>query len=204
MRRLVLLRHAHPDGHDARCVGQLDTELSMHGVDAALALAGRWRDVAPVPTLVTSDLHRAAGTADALARGWGVATHVDARLREMSFGEWDGMLWSDVSARDTERLRVWGDDWIEVAPPGGESGRDLAVRVDAVLRDLIARTETERPVVAVTHAGWIRIAATRLLGEPLSSAFTRDVGYARGAAFRVGAGEQLRGELLAWDTPDLF
>lgn len=122
----------------------------------------------------------------------------------MSFGEWDGTLWNDLSTRDAERLRAWGDDWIEVAPPQGESGRDLARRVDAALRDLIAGTESGRSVIAVTHAGWIRIATTRLLGEPLGATFTREVGYARGAAFRIGMDEQLRGELLAWDSTDLF
>lgn len=204
MRRLVLLRHAHPDGHDGRCVGQHDSELSRHGVDSAIALADRWRDIAPQPALVTSDLRRAAVTAGALARSWGVALRVDARLREMSFGDWDGMSWNDIAVRDADRLSAWGDNWIDVAPPGGESGRDLARRVDAALHDLIARSEVERPTVAVTHAGWIRIATTRLLGEPLSAAFSRDIGYARGAAFHVGADGPLRGELLAWDSADLF
>ncbi len=204
MRRLVLVRHAEPEGHAGRCVGQHDTELSRHGIAAALALGEMWREVGGSPVLVTSDLRRAASTANALAKAWGLEARVDARLRELSFGDWDGVLWKDVSLRDAERLRAWGDDWIAVAPPGGESGRDLARRVEAALHDLIALTKSERPVVAVTHAGWIRIATTLLLGEPMSAAFTRDVGYARGAAFRIDPIEAVRGELLAWDATELF
>ncbi len=204
MRRLILLRHAQPEGHDGRCVGHHDTELSRYGVESALALADQWRGVAGPPVLVTSDLRRAASTADALARAWEVEVNVDARLREMSFGDWDGRLWEDISTRDGERLRAWSDDWIAIAPPGGESGHELRRRVETALRDLIALTEGGRAVVAVTHAGWIRIATTLLLGEPVSAAFTRDVGYARGAAFRVGIDETPRGELLAWDATELF
>jgi broad specificity phosphatase PhoE len=153
---------------------------------------------------VTSDLHRAAATATVLARAWGIEPSVDVRLREMSFGDWEGLRWDEIAMRDAERLRAWGDDWIEVAPPGGESGRDLARRVETALRDLIALGRSGGPVVAVTHAGWIRVAATVLLAEPLSATFTRDIGYARGAAFRVGRRDTPRGELLAWDATDLF
>ena len=56
---------------------------------------------------------------------------VDARLAEISFGEWEGLTYADVLARDKDvvarrETNKWG-----FLPPGGESYAQLTVRLRA-------------------------------------------------------------------------
>lgn len=123
---------------------------------------------------------------------------IDARLREMSYGDWDGRLWRDIEDNDHELLAKWGEDWLNVSPPRGESATQLAQRVRDVLVDLVDRIRSD--TVAVTHAGWIRIATSLLLGEPLARTFDRSIDYNRAAVFTV---ERRELSLAAWNVREL-
>lgn len=182
--RLVLVRHGEPVGHDGRCIGHTDTALAPAGARAIRSLA---ESMNVVPQLVvTSDLRRAADSANTLAEIWSSRSRSDARLRELAFGDWDGRTWDDIRATDPAALDRWGADWVRVAPPGGESGEMLARRATTVLDELLTiATRDACPVVVVSHAGWIRIATTLLLGEPLDTAFARSIAYAHAAVFDI-------------------
>jgi alpha-ribazole phosphatase len=196
--RLVLVRHAEPVDHAGRCVGQLDVALAP-GSDAVLGRLSR--TAAPPPRLVVaSDLRRATDTARPLSARWGAELRLDARLRELAFGEWEGRAWAEVAATDRRALDAWGADWVRRAAPGGETGLALRQRARAALDDLLASTTPTAPVVVVSHAGWIRVAATVLLGEPLADAFVRSIDYARAAIFDVGAAGVA---VAAWNVASL-
>ena len=64
-----------------------------------------------------------------LARFCGYADAVkDDRLKEMNFGEWEMKAYDDI--RDP-RLQEWFDDYINVAPTGGESVSDQKERLES-------------------------------------------------------------------------
>lgn len=197
--RLLLIRHGEPVGHEGRCIGHTDTALSSGGVREIESLGLNAR-VAP-KRVVTSDLRRATDSGLTLARMWAAPCQSDARLRELSFGDWDGRRWDEIRAIDREALDRWGTDWVRIAPPGGESGEMLARRARAALDDAIATAVRDGSTIAiVSHAGWIRVAATILLGEPLEAAFDRSIGYARAAVVCVGDNQPV---LRAWDVATL-
>jgi broad specificity phosphatase PhoE len=100
----------------------------------------------------------------------------DADLREMLFGEWEGRTWEEISRNDGARLQSWTDDWTRIAPPGGES-------LDAFARRVAGALVRIRDGIVVSHAGWIRVAASVLLREPLASTFDRSIDFARAAIF---------------------
>ncbi|HEY4306524.1 MAG TPA: histidine phosphatase family protein [Gemmatimonadaceae bacterium] len=182
--RLLLIRHGEPVGHTGRCVGHYDTEL----VPAATDTLRRAAQIAKPPRLVvSSDLRRAAGSAAILARAWNAELRFDPRLRELSFGDWEGHLWSDISRDDAEAMERWGSDWTRFSAPHGESGAELASRARDALDDLTALARSSSSDVAVvSHAGWIRVAITILLDEPLLSAFDRTIDYAHAAIVEIG------------------
>lgn len=201
--RLVLIRHGEPVGHAGRCVGHFDTQLASAALEPLRRLAGSATGsmATATPMVVSSDLRRAADSARVIARAWDAELRFDPRMRELSFGSWEGRTWEDIAGADRASLDAWGADWTLVAPPDGESGVQFAVRVRSAIDDAVGRTARRSGEVAVvTHAGWIRVATSILLAEPLGTAFDRTIDYARAAIFDL---ESSGARLLAWNVDTL-
>jgi len=180
--RLILIRHGEPVGHAGRCIGHHDTELAPSAIEPLQRLSRTNRVNARL--IIASDLRRAAGSAAIVARAWNAELRFDPRLRELSFGEWEGRPWDEIARDDADAIDVWGRDWTAHSAPGGETGTVFAARVGAALREATELTASA-DVAVVSHAGWIRVATTILLAEPLASAFDRSIDYARAAVFNV-------------------
>jgi glucosyl-3-phosphoglycerate phosphatase len=99
----------------------------------------------------------------------------DTRLRETHLGDWQGMTHTEVDTAAPGARRVWRDDatW---APHGGESRVDVAARGLPLIGELLADEpewgapdEPERPVVLVTHGGWIAALTAALLRLPVEN-----------------------------------
>jgi broad specificity phosphatase PhoE len=148
MTRLWWVRHA--PTHEKSFVGWRDVPADLS--DAALI--GRVADhLPPDAVIVASDLQRASATADAIGRDR--ARLPDLRdLREMDFGVWDGMHYTDVAARDPVLSRRFWEQPGDLRAPEGESWNDLRTRVARVVDDLTARF-TGRDIVLVAHMGVI-------------------------------------------------
>lgn len=200
--RLILVRHGEPVGHAGRCVGHYDTDLAGSAVGPLRRLAESVSQASPsTPRIViASDLRRAARSAAILARVWNVELRLDPRLRELSFGDWEGRPWSDIAQDDPAAMDAWGADWMRHGAPGGETGGALAIRARAALHELVAHAGTSADVAVVAHAGWIRVATTILLREPLGSAFDRTIDYARAAIFDLSGPHPT---LVEWNVDSL-
>jgi alpha-ribazole phosphatase len=102
-------------------------------------------------TIVCSDLLRTRLCAEAI----GPAV-IDARWRELDFGDWDGLLASEI---DAEALaRFWADPDAN-PPPGGERWSSLVARTGAALADLPGGD-----VLVVTHGGAMRAVLAHFFG----------------------------------------
>ncbi len=175
VRRLLLVRHGQTDFNaGSRMQGQLDTELSDLGRAQAAAAAEVLSKRHPL-AIVSSDLRRAYDTAVTLAERTGVPVRPDTRLRETHLGDWQGMTHTEVDSAAPGARRVWRDDatW---APYGGESRVDVAARGLPLIAELLATEpdwgapdEPERPVVLVTHGGWIAALTAALLRLPVQN-----------------------------------
>jgi alpha-ribazole phosphatase len=130
---------------DGICYGQLDLVTVEPAQVCAQALLSE-----PASEVWSSPLRRCAETAKCLADAWGVALHLDPRLMELSFGEWEGNRWAELEQSDASRLQVWMANWQEMAPPGGETLAQLEHRVKEVW------AEIPDDALVVTHAGVIR------------------------------------------------
>ena len=190
--RLVLLRHGEALGVAGRCIGQTDVPLSRDGAAAIRRLVadgpesligtfdGRTR-------VFSSDLRRATESAAIVATAVGCDSVQDARLREISFGEWDGQPWSDIECAYPEQLRSWMELWTESAAPGGESVGDLVNRAAEWIGDVVTGQSSAIAIVVVSHAGWIRAAVSHLLGYDIARMFEIPVDHARMTIIDVGA-----------------
>src|SRR5262249_38049084 len=115
-----------------------------------------------VQALVISPLGRARETADIINARLGLPTRVDARLKERSYGDWEGLTLAEIEQR-------WPDEWAErhrdpfhFRPPSGESLADLVARIAAAV-DEVSGHESER-VAVVSHGMTGRALLTHVLG----------------------------------------
>lgn len=168
--RIDLLRHGECEGgHIFR--GHNDVCLSARGLAQmrkSIAAAGPWSQV------ISSPLQRCRVFAEQLA---GVPLHYDERLREMSFGVWEGRPVEEVWRTDTDVIAAWSRDPTSATPAGGEPLTDVAARVTACFEQLI-REYRGQHFLLVTHGGVIRVLLSQILGMPLSCAGRIHVPYA--------------------------
>ncbi|MCL6613765.1 MAG: alpha-ribazole phosphatase [Firmicutes bacterium] len=166
MIRLLIVRHGRTSWNEAgRFIGQMDPPLDAAGRAQAEALAELLKGV-PFEAAFTSDLRRAEETAEIILRGRSLSPFSDPRLREASFGEWEGLAYTEIAARDRERLKRWEADPRQTPPPGGESLNDLAARLRTLLAELLGDHE-EQNILLVTHGGPARVLLCLALGVPL-------------------------------------
>ena len=178
-RRIYLIRHGVTEGPPA-LLGQSDPPLSEEGARQAEQLAARLAGE-EIGAIVSSPLSRARRTAVILAAHLRAKLSIDPRLSEISYGEWDGLSWSDIEQRDPETVRRKQLDWFGVTPPGGESLAVFAARVRKAWEALLEH-EAERLAV-VAHIG-----VNGLLREYAGG---RGLDWERFAAFSQGHGESL-------------
>src|SRR5690606_9658768 len=89
-----------------RLQGQSDIELNATGLAQAATAAPRIAELGPT-RIISSDLQRASRTAAALGEITGVPVETDARLRERSFGLWEGMTRGEIETGWPEAFRAW-------------------------------------------------------------------------------------------------
>jgi len=163
-RRIVVVRHAETVDNAARVwQGHKDTELSDRGHEQVQAAAPHLAAYAPA-LIVSSDLRRAASTADAIAGLTGLEVRLDARLREVHVGEWQGMHADEVRERYPDVIAAL--DRGEDTPRGvtGETRAQVAERAGAALRDVAGELLPGETAVVVAHGVSARVAASALVG----------------------------------------
>ena len=152
---LILARHGQTAANaEGLLLGRADVGLNDVGRGQAEALA---RAVGRPALVVTSPLARARETAAALPAGSRVL--VDERWVELDYGELDGQPSMAVPAELWDR---WRRD-PGYAPPGGESLREVGVRVREACGQLMAQA-AEHDVVVVSHVSPIKAAVAWALG----------------------------------------
>ena len=166
--RLFLVRHGETDwNREGRLQGGKDIPLNalgrMQAEEAARRLKALTPDYASIDYLC-SPMERARETMTILRRELELPPQefrIDERLRELTFGDWEGFTWREIrkSANASERELAQArerDKWGFV-PPGGESYRMLAERIRPAIEGLPPDT------VMVSHGGVAR-AVLALIG----------------------------------------
>jgi broad specificity phosphatase PhoE len=115
-----------------------------------------------VDAIYSSDAIRAVQTAEIVARPHGLGVVQDARLREVNFGEWEGLTRQEINERYAGAFQQW-DECKLAAPTGGETDLEMAERVIEAVNDIGARHRDER-VVVVTSGGPIRALQAHIRG----------------------------------------
>ena len=166
--RILLARHGEtPWNAEGRYQGQEDIPLSPVGEAQARALGQRLQDTR-IDRAVASPLSRAKRTAElALGEARTGALQVDAGFLEIAHGEWEGLLASEIAARDGQRLHAWREQPDTVQMPGGESLQQVLDRAWAALQRACNGLDDDATVLLVAHDAVNRVLLCRILDIPL-------------------------------------
>ncbi|HEY7432421.1 MAG TPA: histidine phosphatase family protein [Streptosporangiaceae bacterium] len=155
---LVLIRHgeseAFVEGTSFPLVGgHGDPELSPEGQEQAKRLAERLATAA-IGAIYVTNLRRTAQTAAPLAARLGLTPRVEADLREVYLGEWEGGLYRKMAAESHPLvLRAWAEERWDIIP-GAEPAAEFAARIAAGVRRIVHAHPDQR-VAVVSHGGAI-------------------------------------------------
>jgi len=162
--KVILLRHGETDwNQERRFQGQSDRGLNEDGEgqarEAAALLAGENIDL-----IFSSDLIRARGTAAVIGGLHHAPVIIDSSLREMNFGDWEGLTFAEIKARDPELLNKWLENSFETRIPGGETAAEVNNRVVKAWANISAAAAERDTVVIVAHGGPLRLLLCYLTG----------------------------------------
>jgi probable phosphoglycerate mutase len=163
--RIFLVRHGETDANVAGVWqgGQGDDPLNERGLQQSAAVAAVLARQGKVTTIYTSPLRRARQTAEAIAEAV-VAPIVEMpALREYDIGDMEGATREEMTGLWASFVEKWRTD-PDLAPPGGESARQFALRLYDALNDIL-RQAAGQTVVVVSHQGALATGLAALVGQ---------------------------------------
>ncbi len=155
MTRIILVRHGETAWNkESRLQGQTDVPLNEVGRRQADLVAQRL-DAEPITAAYASDLSRAHETAVVIAKRHQLEVIPVIGLREVSFGEWEGLSRATIREYHEVEYQRWLDNPMEVSPPGGETFSQVQARAHAALIQ-IASAHPDETILIVAHGGMIK------------------------------------------------
>ncbi len=167
---VLLVRHGETNwNREGRYQGRTDIPLSADGEAQVRALGSRLAHL-PIARAISSPLSRARRTAEAILVGRTTPLEFDEGLLEISHGEWEGQLASDLELSHAEMFGTWRTtpDRHVPAGPGAETLGDVEERAWPVLLNLCSTLGPDDTGLIAAHDAVNRALLCRVLGLPLS------------------------------------
>jgi alpha-ribazole phosphatase len=163
---IYLIRHTKTDTLKGLCYGQSDVALAESFLEEARQLQHKLPELKANYLLFSSPLTRCVKLAEQLSE----SVITDARLSELDFGEWESRRFDEI---DTAVLQQWTDNFVDIAPPNGESFLDLCQRAGSFWQDVVHGSTHPKSdqILIITHAGVIRALLAHILQLPPANAF---------------------------------
>jgi len=156
--RILFIRHAETEMAGRFC-GHSDPDLNAQGRAQLMNLA-RLLSAETIEEVYSSDLRRALSTAQAIAAARSIPLSLRPALREIAFGQWEGLSWAQIEQRFPEYSREWAAGYPLLPAPEGEEFHAFESRVLEEVHRLLDRG----PIAVVTHAGALRVVLQHLCG----------------------------------------
>ncbi len=162
MLKLFLVRHGESAWNVKHIyTGRQDVPLSDLGAQQAERVATAFADI-HFDAIYASPLKRAYDTALPTARAKDVEIQADARLVEISHGDWEGNPAHVIRAEFADDYFLWRTQPHRVQMPNGESLQDVSARVQSFLQDVLAR-HADGNILIATHDAVLRVIVLQTL-----------------------------------------
>ena len=175
--RILLFRHGETANFKEVCFnGHYDVELSERGEKQFQ----HWAEILKqenFKAIYSSDLKRTHNSAHFIAKKHGLEPISYPELRELSFGTWEGMSFSEVEVAYPGQMEVRMESVTTFQADGGETYPQLQTRVIPKFEEIVARHPNDQ-IVMVCHGGVNRVILSHLLGIPMDKIFRVHQDYA--------------------------
>jgi probable phosphoglycerate mutase len=154
---LYLVRHGETVLNFQKIIqGHSDSELTQKGKEQAQNLSKLLINT-QIDEFYSSDLKRAISTAEILINNQSKIINTDKNLRERSYGRFEGKHVSELKILDDLFDQIETKQKLTFkAFPDVESDNEVALRIINFINNLYLKSNKNKTVLAVTHAGAIR------------------------------------------------
>ena len=153
--KLLLIRHGETGEQFNGCyIGSTDVPLSERGRRQVGMMKGFLRHQS-FNRFICSPLLRCRETAEVILTSHEAGFEIDQELREIDFGQWEGMSFEEIVQASPDRVRRWKAFEPDFAFPGGERIGDFLERIRRIA-ERVSKDPAET-VVLCTHGGVIRM-----------------------------------------------
>lgn len=147
---IYLVRHGQTVwNEEGKLCGSSDVPLSDEGLVQAQKVAARMKNV-NLSAVYSSPLLRARQTAEAIASHHNLPVQVEPDLREVDYGEWEGLKVDEAMEKFPELERLRREDPMNFVAPKGEPMKNFAQRVIAAVQRIALRHPNET-ICIVAH-----------------------------------------------------
>ncbi len=162
--RFILIRHGETAWNaTGQYQGLADIPLSEHGRAQAEALGKRFENI-HVDEIYASPLQRAYDTARAIADRKGLPIHVSEGLKELDFGEWDGLTREQLTEKFGAAYTSYRIEPFHYPMSGEGTLNKAKLRVGAAIEDIKEEyRHTGKTIVVVAHGGILKLVIFHLM-----------------------------------------
>lgn len=178
-----MLRHGEPEGgvmyrgSKDDPLSELGWEQMRHTLSSGQALGYEWDKV------ICSPLQRCQAFAREASETLDLELEVKQGLKELSFGDLEGMRPADAWKQYPELLSNMWNDPASHTPPNGESFTSFVKRIGQSLEEIVK--QDKQHLLLVVHGGVVRASLFHLLKMGASSTFRIDIPYASLTRFKI-------------------
>ncbi len=175
--RVYLIRHGQINGYEKFPVyGHTDVDMTETGILQMEKMAERL-SLVEIRAIYSSDLKRSYKGALQIARYHDVPIYFLSELREMYFGDWEGLTMSEIKTRFPEEIKKRQIDLLHYNTPGeGESIRQFSERITKCF-ERILEEQNDNDFIIVAHGGVNRVILCNALGLDLNNMFNLHQDY---------------------------
>ena len=175
--RIYLIRHGETTNAGEVCFnGHYDVDLSKNGLKQSLCIAEALK-IAPIKAVYSSDLKRTQIGAKHIADKHNLRHIPYKELRELAFGDWEGLSVADINRKHPEKLKERLNNLELFHVEGGESFFQLRDRVIPKFKTIIAK-HPDDAIVIFCHGGVIRTILAHILKISIKNLFRMNQPYA--------------------------
>jgi len=167
--KIFLVRHGQTLWNlESRYQGITNTPLTEEGKKQA-SCAAKYLSKVEFDSFYSSPIGRTVETAEIFKKILKKDYVIKDDLKEMSFGAWEGLVFSDIISKHSTDFQNWIKDPFNNPPTKGETFSEIIERGRKGIEEIIEENNNEGNVLVVTHGGfivamlvyWLKMAADR-------------------------------------------
>lgn len=155
MLEIIFLRHGESEmNKQGLYCGWTNSFLTDEGVNQAEIARQKLVDE-EIDLIISSDLDRCLMTAKIINTAHDRKIEKNSSLKELNFGIWEGLSYTEVSSQFPLQAKSWEEDYINFKIPQGESLMEMHKRANNAFEEIINNYKKGK-IIIVTHSGVIR------------------------------------------------